>query len=273
MAFATIRGNFDVMWNSYPANPGKSEAVNKLMAKIHEYAPGATSCCIQLSAALNNAGLMVPPRSFWRENYIIEGNGYALGACDEVENFLTSRFGPTENIKAGHPTQVAMAEHIKGRNGILVFRDGTPGMHTELWNGYRIRQQGGPDGMREDKIFGTPRVLFWEVANTALANQWDVPSWLQGWWYVTDGNPYWYYFAPQGTVMYVDRKPSDTRVGPHAPENTGKVQMNAKQPQVTITWNPMGGGVTVEKFSMWGNEKAMSGVSNRYSPLQATKIS
>ena len=71
------------------------------MDKIHEYAPAATSCCIQLSSALNSAGLKVPQRSFWRENYYIENNGWALGSCDEVEYFLTRRFGATENIKEG----------------------------------------------------------------------------------------------------------------------------------------------------------------------------
>jgi hypothetical protein len=272
MAFATIRANFDVMWSSYPANPQRSPGVNKVMDAIHEYAPKATSCCIQLSSALNSAGLKVPQRSFWRENYYIEGNGWALGACDEVENFLTSRFGATENIKSGRPTQAEMAQYIRGRQGILVFRDGTPGQHTELWDGYRIRQKGGDGPMNEGFIFGQPRVLFWEVSNTDTPDQWDIPRWLQGWWYVTDGNPYWYYFDPQGTVHYVDKKPASLSVGPHAPENSGKVEIKDKVPQVIITWNPAGGGITVEKFSMWGNQKAMSGVSNRFAPLQASKI-
>ena len=272
MAFATIRGNFDVMWATYPANPDRSPAVNKVMDKIHEYAPAATSCCIQLSSALNSAGLKVPQRSFWRENYYIENNGWALGSCDEVEYFLTGRFGATENIKEGGRDQPAMEAHIRGRNGILVFRDPTPGWHTELWNGSRIRQKGGAFGMSESFIFGQPRVLFWEVSNTDTPNKWDVPDWLQGWWYVTDGNPYWYYFDAQGTVHHVGRKPSDLNNPPMSPSNSGKVQIHDKVPQVVITWNPRGGSSTVEKYSMWGNQKAMSGTSNRFAPLQASKI-
>ena len=218
MAFATIRGNFDVMWATYPANPDRSPAVNKVMDKIHEYAPAATSCCIQLSSALNSAGLKVPQRSFWRENYYIENNGWALGSCDEVEYFLTGRFGATENIKEGGRDQPAMEAHIRGRNGILVFRDPTPGWHTELWNGSRIRQKGGAFGMSESFIFGQPRVLFWEVSNTDTPDQWDIPKWLQGWWYVTDGNPYWYYFDAQGTVHHVGRRPSDLQQPADVPQ-------------------------------------------------------
>ena len=101
MAFATFRGNFDVMWSSYPANPELSDGVINVMKQIHEYAPKATSCCIQLSSALNSAGLKVPERSYWRQNYHIEDNGWAMGNVDEVEYFLTGRFGPTENIKPG----------------------------------------------------------------------------------------------------------------------------------------------------------------------------
>ena len=106
MQFAFIRGNFDVMWRSYPANPNRSPGVNKVMDQIHEYAPAATSCCIQLSSALNSAGLRVSERSFWRENYKLEGSGWALGSCDEVEYFLMGRFGPTENIKPGRDQAV-----------------------------------------------------------------------------------------------------------------------------------------------------------------------
>jgi len=272
MQFATFRGNFDVMWSSYPANPFRSPGVNKLMDQIHEYAPAATSCCIQLSSALNSAGLKVPERSFWRQNYYIENNGWALGACDEVEYFLAGRFGPTENIKPGR-NQAAMKEYIRNRAGILVFRDATPGQHTELWNGTQIRQKGGaPGGMSEDFCFSQPRILFWEVANTDTPDQWNIPPWLQGWWYVSDGNPYWYYFDPQGTVHDVESKPADLRIPPRTPSNSGRVEIKDKQPQVIITWNPKGGGTTVEMFSMWGNEKAMSGTSNRFGPLQATKI-
>lgn len=272
MQFAIIRANFDLMWDKYPARPNRSPGVNKVMDQIHQYAPEATSCCIQLSSAFNSAGLMVPRRSFWRENYKIEGNGWALGACDEVEYFLAGRFGATENIKPGRD-QAAMKQYIRSRQGVLVFRDASPGQHTELWDGSRIRQRGGgSDGMDENFCFSQPRILFWEVANTDTPDQWDIPTWLQGWWYVSDGNPYWYYFDPQGTVHHVKSRPADLSIPPRTPSNSGKVQIKDKQPQVIITWNPSGGGTTVEQFAMWGNVKAMSGTSNRFGPLQATKI-
>ena len=57
-----------------------------------------------------------------------------------------------------------------------------------------------------------------------------------------------------------------------APQNTGRVTVQDERPQVIIEWSPAADGVTVEKFTVWGNPKAMSGVSNRYGPLNASKL-
>ena len=70
----------------------------------------------------------------------------------------------------------------------------------------------------------------------------------------------------------MESKPKDLTQGPRTPENTGRVTMRDALPQVVIEWNPAGDGVTVENFSKWGNPKAMSGVSNRYAPLNASKL-
>jgi hypothetical protein len=43
-------------------------------------------------------------------------------------------------------------------------------------------------------------------------------------------------------------------------------------PRVTIEWRSTGGGVTVEKFTVGDSSNAMSGVSNRYGPLTASKL-
>jgi hypothetical protein len=278
MAFATIRGNFDAIWNNFPMRPNLPSEITTYIAGLKEANPGSnpTECCLQLSWALNKGGSRVPRHSYRRPNADLGQGGWGLGACDEVEVYLTTMHGPTEDLKQTTGSEAALREAIAGRQGILVFRDSSPGQHVELWQDRNIRQRGGaPGGMSEGFIFGQPRILFWEFANTANADDFDIPQWLRGWWYVSDGNPYWYYFSPQGTVTYVESQPHNLAAPPAHPGNTGntgKVTISPDRPQVTIHWSPTGGAVTVEKFTVWGDIKAMSGVSNRFAPLAASKL-
>jgi Type VI secretion system (T6SS), amidase effector protein 4 len=279
MAFATIRGNFDAMWAKFPMRPNLPNEITDYIAALKKATPGSnpTECCLQLSWALNAAGLTVPRNSYRRLNADLGRGGWGLGACDEVEIYLTTRYGKTEDIKQGR-TVPELREYIRGRQGILAFRDSTPGQHVELWDYQNIRQRGGaPGGMSEGFIFGQPRILFWEVANTLSADAFVVPQWLRGWWYVTEGKDYWYYFSDQGTVSYVERAPKSLFQGPVGmPENTGRVTVRDERPQVVIEWNAAGDGVTVEKFTVSavsGSPKAMSGVSNRFGSLNASKLS
>jgi hypothetical protein len=278
MAFATIRGNFDAMWAKFPMRPHLPSEITDYIAALKKANPGEnpTECCLQLSWALNAAGLTVPRSSYRRPNADLGRGGWGLGACDEVEVYLTWRYGKTEDIKQGR-TVAELRQYIRGRQGILAFRDATPGQHVELWDDQNIRQRGGaPGGMSEGFVFGQPRILFWEVVNTLSADDFVVPEWLRGWWYVTDGNDYWYYFSDQGTVSYVESAPKNLLQGPAIPiplpQNTGHVTIRDEPPQVIIDWNPAGDGVTVEKFTVGGNLKAMSGVSNRFGPLNASKL-
>lgn len=279
MAFAHIRANFDAMWASYPIFTALPSEISDYIAALKRANPGSnpTPCCLQLSWALNASGHKVPRDSFRRQNADLGRGGWGLGAVDEVEVYLTNRYGRTEDITrgpSGTRSVPQMREYIHGRQGILVFRDSTPGVHTELWDTSTIRQRGGgAGGMSEGYIFGQPRILFWEVANTVSDKQWEVPAWLRGWWYVTDGNDYWYYFSDKGSVGYVDTRPSNTAAPPARPENTGRVTVRETRPQVTIEWNPAGGGVTIENFTFWAKNTEMNGVSSRYAPLWAKKIS
>jgi hypothetical protein len=255
--------------------PNLPVEITDRIALLKKLEPGTnpTECCYQLSWAFNMGGLKIPTHSFWRENTDLGRGGRGIGACDEMEVFLTTRFGPTEDIKRTYGDIGKLREAIAGRQGVLLFRDPTPGWHVELWQDRNIKQRGGaPGGMSEGFIFGQPRILFWEFVNSSNADDFNVPSWLTGWWFVSDGNPYWYYFSDQGTVSHVRTKPKSFNGPPMVTNNSGKVTIRDSVPQVVINWNATGGAVTVEKFSMWGNKEAMSGTSNRFAPLQATKI-
>ncbi len=100
-----------------------------------------------------------------------------------------------------------------------------------------------------------------------------MPGWLRGWWVVSDGSDYWYYFSDNSTVTYVDSAPKNTGRPPATmPLNSGQVRVSDTAPHVVIEWNPADDGQTVEKFRHWGNKRAMNGTSNRYAPLSARKL-
>ncbi|WP_170181745.1 T6SS effector amidase Tae4 family protein [Phreatobacter stygius] len=284
MAFAHIRANFDVMWSKYPMHhalkAAGAQGIADYIADLKKANPGSnpTPCCLQMSWALNAAHQTIPKSSYRRPNAVINGR-YHIGAVDELEMYLTSRYGRTENVKrdgAGNIRSLSdMKDYLHGRQGILVFRDNTPGVHTELWDTDTIKQKAGaPGGMSEGHIFGQPRILFWEVANTANPpDEWDLPEWLLGWWVVYDGSYYWYYFSDRGIVTYVESAPKNTLAPPVSmPVNSGRVTTSETAPHVVIEWNPTDGGATVEKFRYWGNKREMNGTSNRFSPLFARKL-
>lgn len=279
MTFAHIRANFDVMWNKYPKHNALPQGIVDYIETLKTVDPGSnpTPCCLQMSWALNAAGQTIPPRSFRRDNATIDGRRH-IGAVDELEVYLTGRYGRTEDIRkddAGVTRSAAeMKAYLHGRQGILVFRDSTPGVHTELWDTNTIKQRAGaPGGMSEGHIFNQPRILFWEVVNVSNPpDSWNLPLWLQGWWQVYDGEYYWYYFADRGVVTYVKSAPKNIDMPPVViPLNSGRVRMSETAPEVVIAWNPADGGATVESFTRSG-DREMSGVSNRYGPLSARKL-
>jgi hypothetical protein len=97
-------------------------------------------------------------------------------------------------------------------------------------------------------------------------------AWLHGWWTVSDGNSYYYYFHPTGKVQYTKSRPAAKAPPPVAPLNTGTYTYT-KPSNLVITWNPLDGGSTIETFrDAFPNATRMSAASNRYAALQATRI-
>jgi hypothetical protein len=201
------------------------------------------------------------------------GNGFYIGAVDEMEHWLIGEFGKTKDIKPKGGKN-AMKAYIDGRPGILVFRDFGAGYHVEFWNGSTIIQNKDISGnMSEDGIFSQPRVLFWEITDASDAN--PIPIWLRGWWSVYDGNQYYYYFSDQHGVTYTKTAPMVIAAPPlKSPLNEGTVTVSATPPHVVIDWNPADGGATQEKFTRlnWTSESEMNGTSNRYAPLFARNM-
>ncbi len=97
-------------------------------------------------------------------------------------------------------------------------------------------------------------------------------SWLHGWWSVSDGNPYYYFFGPKGFVQYTKTRPASKAVPLKLPLNQGVYSVTQGN-VLFIDWNPADGGATVETFrgaSMGSRE--LRGTSNRYAPLVATRL-
>ena len=99
-------------------------------------------------------------------------------------------------------------------------------------------------------------------------------AWPLGWWKVWDGKTYYYFFGPNGAVMYTKTSPSDTRNPPKQPNNRGYYTVTLPK-TLQITWNKVAGVSTncVETFyNATPGCDQMNANSNLYSPLVATRI-
>jgi len=283
-----IRGAFDVMKANYPTYdklpPDLQTYMDRLNAPyVHKSGPlegqnvsdNNTPCCIQVSHALNKAGLIVPASSFWRANAPI-GSFYYLQAVNELEQYLSGRYGRGEDVRKVGDTK-AIKQHLDGLQGILVFRSAGAGFHTELWDEDHILQDGSTSPgavMDQGACFGQPRVLFYEVDDDDNPYENPAPDWLQGWWEVYDGNTYYYYFSDQNVATYTKTKPANLKSPPvRVPMNEGDVSVSDNGLTVEIDWNPADGGETIETFKRQSASTTfMNGTSNRYAPLTATKM-
>jgi hypothetical protein len=231
----------------------------------------STSCCFQASLGFNATPEPIPKTgSRDRENTTLKGKNYIL-AVDEFRAYLTRRYGPTE--------QVDDLDTIKGDRGVLIFGNS----HIEFWDGEDIlqspggaRRRGGNPGavMAGGVMNGRPR-WFWEIGEDASPESAVVPEWAQGWWTVYDGNYYYYFFFHDGNVNYIETKPNPKWIPPKTIGNRGKVTLIANG--FSILWKPTPGesASTKEDFYRvnWSSTTEMNGVSNKYSPLYAKKMS
>jgi Type VI secretion system (T6SS), amidase effector protein 4 len=186
---------------NYPRRLNKEGAFGGKLAvpelrKLMEQCPG-TPCCVQVSHALNMTGNPVPEHYPGERRFAIDwktkktiidpatgkpkltGNPHAdiggkrhffLLAVDEMETYLTWKYGPGESVNnpapnVGRRTAKQVKDHLGGRTGILVMLHPKDG-HTELWDGTSFAQK----DMAVDHLLSVPRVLFWDCGP---------PQWLQ----------------------------------------------------------------------------------------------
>jgi hypothetical protein len=275
--YATLRAGYPT-YNRLPKHI--ADYMASLNKGIAEGQPKNTPCCFQVSEALNNAGAehLVGPRSHRRPNSRL-GTNYYLGAVDELEHYLAGRYGKGEEVQLVVKTAANRTKEMKaaitGRKGIICFRNGGAGAHTELWDGTDIVQNGAPaaDGaaLSGAYIWGQPRIVFWEVSGED--NVEPAPAWLQGWWDVNDGIQYYYYFSDQYVVHWTKTEPGNAYTPPgRNAMNEGSYEVTNHPGEIVITWNPSGDGITTETFAFSGYQPtAMTGRSNRFGALTATR--
>ena len=159
-----IRLDWDTVKAAYPMRP-----LTGALKAFMDQTPG-TPCCVQMSHALSAAGCIIGPRSNRRRNSRITtsiGTRYYLLAVDEMKWFLESTYGMGDEISKDGDRRRSLREMkdiLDGRTGILVFSDLRYGAHTELWDVGHMHQQD-----ISERLFNSPRVLFWDVMITAMA--------------------------------------------------------------------------------------------------------
>jgi hypothetical protein len=133
--------------------PGKHTWIlNEWVTGLKHENPSYTTCCIQMSHAINMAFYvtdrykMVGARSKraegepGRPNHSVHvgppvnGKFYYVAAVDEFKEFLTDTFGKGENISS--------SKDVEGRPGIMIFMNKKRyGEHTEIWEGPHFHQR------------------------------------------------------------------------------------------------------------------------------------
>jgi hypothetical protein len=160
-------------------DPGGSLAgeLDSWVTELKNENPNYTTCCIQMSHAINMAFHLLDTTKMVGEWSIRrKTRGFKIAAAankefhyiasvDEMKGFLNNTFGEGEVISRrgdGKPASRDEAKSsIKGRPGIVVFMNNQPsGLHTEIWTGDDFHQ-GWMKG-RMDPFNWAP-VWFWDI--------------------------------------------------------------------------------------------------------------
>lgn len=195
----SIPVSIDTIRRTYPHRLSKEgefggQLADPELRKVMNRNPG-TPCCVQVSHALNLAGFRIWP-GFRGERRVMESQNidgttyFFLLAVDEMENYLTDRYGPPAEAFSNAPIVVTaptpeeakrkrqaveaqdanqIRARIRNRPGLLVMRDDTfAGIHTEFWTGTSFLQT----DMAVDHLLSVRRVLFWDCTTAP-------PQWLR----------------------------------------------------------------------------------------------
>lgn len=301
---AKIVADFKILKKSYPMNKDKSHVVMKLfipwqervkkeneaIAKRNEahraakekeekLVPMPTPCCYQVSHALNalkDPAHAIPSNGMWRDYKPIPGgNGNYIGAVNELEDHLTKRYGAGQDFSIVGDAQKRLAYLKKyKKNGLILMRDASAGLHTEFWDGMAgkvLQSDTGLANISQLGVLSAKRVVYWPIVGKLM------PDWLKGWWDVNDGDQYYYCFSDEEVCWYTTNRPMSPFDLPFGSEgNRGFVDVSDVAPHVTVTWNKLSPDQpinTIEKFTRIPvTIPQMVGASNRFGMLNARKI-
>jgi hypothetical protein len=93
-------------------------------------------------------------------------------------------------------------------------------------------------------------------------------KWVTGWWDVTDGRQWYYYFDDSDGVRYTRYSPMPSGGPPLTPESRGTYSYDDNNSVVYVTWE----SGTKETFTANSGRTAMNGRSNRYGDLSASRM-
>jgi Type VI secretion system (T6SS), amidase effector protein 4 len=177
-----------VTWTVTLSDPGGSlgTELNAWASELKNMNPNFTTCCIQMSHAINMSfhiadhTKMVGLNSYWRPNRkvnigaVASKEFYYLRSVDEMKAFLDTTFGGGEEISRrgdGKVATVAEAQAaVQGRPGIVCFMNNKPaGYHTEVWTGSDWHQSLFKG---RTELFGWRQVWFWDMG---VARNDDLP--------------------------------------------------------------------------------------------------
>ncbi len=276
--------DFAKLLSNYPTHFNLPPHLALALEDLKKASPGSTSCCMQVCEALNKSGVKIPKEKFRTNREPSEfpkGSGfYYLLAVDEMFNYFKKYHGDPTILRdvpvasAGDFSQIS--KRIRRLEGIVLFRDNGVGAHIELWNKTNVVQDRGPSIMNASWMWSQPHIYFWQVGKTRSME--DIPFFvaqqLKGWWKVSDNLNYYYWFDLKNlTVVYTMNEPKNaSTVPPKWPVNTGDVTFVDNK--LEIDWDPAGFGATRETFTLSAPDgyKSMTGESNRFERLNATKM-
>lgn len=261
-------------------HPYHYEIYSKVDGDVAQYHP---PCCVQVSYALNLSGAPIErgdfnvPEMGRKSRFISDKSGrlYLIEVCD-MGAYL-NKYGVAENYKG---TTEQMKKSIAGRKGIIRFGNA----HIDLWEGNRFHQENTPSmpdnwarGQLPVVVWTRPSVLstgifFWEARGAPALTVIAPSNWLLGWWKVWDGNYYYYFFSPGGSVQYTKSKPTNIINPPIRADNTGTYTYTPNR--LVLNWKQVPGAEAACQETFYNAVpgcRQMNANSNLYSPLVATR--
>jgi hypothetical protein len=154
-----ITADFDTLWANLP----QYFEVRKIITNIPE---GWETCCIQMSHALNMAGL---PINYGNKNRVLQFHGREhMLDVTEMRGYLNTTYEDAETISRVDVNgkliaRIALQGYLDQRQGIIAFG----GRHIDLWNGTQIHGKNYiQSALWEANSAIRDGIFFWDVSDS-----------------------------------------------------------------------------------------------------------